>query len=77
MNELEKDILNLQKSMNILATIVNEQQESFDTLENFIKESKEEINESSIDLKKTISIKTSYTSYITGSILVLLYFIIF
>ena len=44
MNELEKDILDLQKSMNILATIVNEQQESFDTLENFIQESKETIN---------------------------------
>ena len=74
MNELEKDILDLQKSMNILATIVNEQQESFDTLENFIQESKETINESTIDLKKTT---TSYNSYITGSILVLLYFIIF
>ena len=74
MNELEKDILDLQKSMNILATIVNEQQDSFDTLENFIQESKETINESTIDLKKTT---TSYNSYITGSILVLLYFIIF
>ena len=74
MNELEKDLLDLQKSMNILATIVNEQQESFDTLENFIQESKETINESTIDLKKTT---TSYNSYITGSILVLLYFIIF
>ena len=74
MNELEKDILDLQKSMNILSTIVNEQQESFDTLENFIQESKETINESTIDLKKTT---TSYNSYITGSILVLLYFIIF
>ena len=50
MNELEKDILDLQKSMNILATIVNEQQESFDTLENFIQESKETINESTIEM---------------------------
>jgi len=74
MDQLEKDVLDLQKSMNILATIVNEQQESIDTLENFIEQSKETVKESSNDLHKTSEYIFSYNNItITGTILVLLY----
>ena len=76
MDQLEKDVLDLQKSMNILASIVDEQQESIDTLEHFIEQSKETINESSNDLHKTNEYKSSTYAYIIGSILVLLYVII-
>ena len=40
MDQLEKDVLNLKESMDILASIVNEQQDSIDTLENFIEKCK-------------------------------------
>jgi len=76
MDQLEKDVLDLQKSMNILATIVNEQQESIDTLENFIEQSKETVKESSNDLHKTSEYNSSTYTYIIGSIIVLLYVLI-
>ena len=74
MDQLEKDVLNLKESMDILASIVNEQQDSIDTLENFIEQSKEKVKESKEDIKDS----NTYTiSYITGGILCLLYFLIF
>jgi len=74
MDQLEKDVLNLKESMDILASIINEQQDSIDTLENFIEQSKETVKESKEDIKDS---STYTTTYITGGILCLLYFLIF
>ena len=62
--QLEKDVIQLQESMNILQELVQEQQEPIDNLEDFIHHSKQDIKEANTELVESKSYSySSYSSY--------------
>ena len=66
MEELEQDVLLLKESMHIIHELVSEQQVELDTIEQCIEESKNQVNESAIELKETET-NDSYWNYIYAS----------
>lgn len=64
--EIENDVMELNRSMQILHSIVNEQQESIDSIEDFIHISKEDTKKAYEELKTAKSYNDSYNyNYIT------------
>ena len=59
--QLEKDVIQLQESMNILQELVQEQQAPIDNLEDFIHHSKQDIKKANTELVESKSY--SYSSY--------------
>lgn len=51
-DSLEKDIIQLQESMNIIHEMVQEQQSEIDTIEDYIKQSKEDTTNGTEDIKE-------------------------
>jgi len=77
---LETDILHLQESMNILHELVRDQQLPLDEMEEFIKESKQEVIKANQELVETKQIVTEtrywiYISSISTIAMVIAYFI--
>jgi hypothetical protein len=68
MEKLEKDILDLQESMEILHQIVESQQSDIDSIESYIEQSKKEVNVEIIEEKSNFS-------YYTSAGVILLFFI--
>ena len=71
--QIEKDVLLLKESFEILNTLVIEQQEPIDTLEDFIQVSKENVKDAHKELLKAKEYQSNnnyltYMSYITGTI---------
>jgi t-SNARE complex subunit (syntaxin) len=68
--QLEQDVLMLQDSMNILHELVHSQQESIDTLEEYIEESKINTSHALKEIKEAKEVSTwyDYTKYIAGGI---------
>lgn len=62
--EIEKDVLSLLEAMNTLNQLVSDSQAQIDTIENFIEESKHDVQES----KEVIETASSYSTYVTGAI---------
>lgn len=69
--QLEQDVRMLQDSMNILHELVHSQQESIDTLEEYIEESKTHTSRALTEIKEAKEYSTwyDYTKYIAGGIL--------
>jgi hypothetical protein len=55
MEKLEKDMLDLQESMEILHQIVESQQSDIDSIESYIEQSKKEVNVEIIEEKSNFS----------------------
>jgi t-SNARE complex subunit (syntaxin) len=64
LEQLEKDVLDLQQSMTILHDLVMEQQPEIDTIEKCISDTKQLACETKQELDEALSY-TSWTSYIT------------
>jgi len=64
--EIEHDTEKLKESMTILQSMIEEQQDSFDTLEQFIEESKQDIKQGEEELTET---PFGYASYIGATLL--------
>ena len=70
--QLEKDVILLQESMNILQELVHEQQDPIDNLEQFIHDSKEKVKEGT-ELIET----TSYSYFIyAGGVAITIFYLI-
>lgn len=69
--QLEQDVIMLQESMNMLHELVHSQQDSINTLEEYIEESKTNTSQALIEIKETKEYSTlyNYTKYIAGGIL--------
>ena len=76
--QIEKDVLLLQESMNILHNMVETQQDHLDTIEDMIHHTKQECKQGSNDL--VISTETqqqkSYINYIAGGLFTLFIYIL-
>jgi t-SNARE complex subunit (syntaxin) len=76
--QIEKDVLLLQESMNILHNMVETQQDHLDTIEDMIHHTKQECKQGSTDL--VISTETqqqkSYINYIAGGLFTLFIYIL-
>ena len=68
-NKIEQEMILLQESMNILHELVHSQQESIDTLEEYIEESKKNTSHALEDIS-TYS-WYDYTKYIVGGIILI------
>jgi t-SNARE complex subunit (syntaxin) len=71
LENVEKNMNDLKKSMDILNELVSDQQREYDTIEQFIDRSKKETTEGSNDLieaKDVKDAKDSYISYIIGGL---------
>ena len=68
-DQIEKDVILLQESMNILHNIIETHQEHLDTIEDMIQHTKEECKQGRTDL--VISTETSYINYIAGGLFTL------
>lgn len=68
MEKLEKDMLDLQESMEILHEIVERQQPVIDSIESYIEQSKKEVNVEIIEEKSNFS-------YYASTGVILLFFI--
>ena len=71
LENIEKSMNDLQKSMDILNELVSDQQTEYDTIEHFMESSKKETIEGStniIDANDTKDTKDSYISYIIGGV---------
>lgn len=58
-DELEKEMMELKVSMDILHDMVVEQQPGIDSIEDYIQQSKEETKKGMIEIKETFEIKES------------------
>jgi len=65
--DLENDVLQLKETVTIFHNLVNQQQESIDTIESFIQESKQNVTSSLPDLKTADQTQSS-TTYLTVGI---------
>lgn len=65
--DIEKDVLLLKESMEIMHTLINEQQDTLDTLEDYIVLTKNDIKQGETHLVITDNINRNY-SYISGVI---------
>lgn len=62
--DLENDVLQLKETVTIFHNLVNQQQESIDTIESFIQESKQNVTTSLPDLQTADKTQSS-TTYLT------------
>lgn len=76
--EIEKDVLLLKESMNILYTVVQTQQDHLDTIEDMIQHTKQECKQGSTDLVISTETRqqTSYINYIAGGLFTLFIYIL-
>lgn len=70
--EIEKDIEDLKQSMEILHDLVTIQQESIDTIEDFIRSTKNNVSETAVDVHIGESMSSRITGTIAGTILIVL-----
>ena len=76
--QIEKDVLLLQESMNILHNMVETQQDHLDTIEDMIHHTKKECKQSSTDLVISTETQqqTNYINYIAGGLFTLFIYIL-
>lgn len=75
MEQIEKDVLQLKESMDILHDLVSDQKQEIDTIENMIIQSKEETKNAVEDLNSENTSFTRY-GYVAGLMTILLFFFI-
>lgn len=67
--DIERDVVLLKESMEIIQTLVHEQQESLDTIEEFIIMTKNDIKKAETTLHvSSVYTTPSYTMYVSGAI---------
>ena len=75
---IEKNMKDLKVTMEMLNTLINDQRNSFETIEDFISESKKESIKGENDLKDALKFEESsyksYVSYIIGGLSLLTLF---
>lgn len=64
--ELENDVIKLKESMDFLSKVVYTQQQSIDTLDEFIEISKNDVKKGTIEIKKA-SNYSGYISWLTAA----------
>lgn len=76
--QIEKDVLLLQESMNILHNVVQTQQDDIDTIEDMIQHTKQECKQGSTDLVISTETQqqTNYINYIAGGLFTLFIYIL-
>jgi|LakMenE01Jun11ns_1017448.scaffolds.fasta_scaffold8289494_1 hypothetical protein len=76
--QIEKDVLLLQESMNILHNVVHTQQDDIDTIEDMIQHTKQECKQGSTDLVISTETQqqTNYINYIAGGLFTLFIYIL-
>lgn len=76
--QIEKDVLLLQESMNILHNMVKTQQDNLDTIEDMIHHTKQECKQGSTDLVISTETQqqTNYINYIAGGLFTLFIYIL-
>lgn len=78
-DELERDVVQLQQSMQIMHDLVYSQQESIDSLEDSIEETFQQVEKAEQDLKEGENIRenTNKISYISGISITLLTIVLY
>ena len=78
-DDLERDVVQLQQSMQIMHDLVYSQQESIDSLEDSIEETFQQVEKAEQDLEKgkTIAENTNKISYISGISVTLLTIVLY
>lgn len=76
--QIEKDVLLLQESMNILHNMVETQQDHLDTIEDMMHHTKQECKQGSTDLVISTETQqqTNYINYIAGGLFTLFIYIL-
>jgi t-SNARE complex subunit (syntaxin) len=73
--QIEKDVVHLQESMDILHGLVHAQQDHLDTIEDMIHLTKENAEKGETELKDASLNYKSYIQYVAVGMVTLLYFI--